>query len=170
MRTLPTAFAVAAFIVGPALAEDAKPNPDFVPEKMPFDVPYGPPITLERADAVIAAAVAECKRREWKVNVAVVDSGSNLVAFARMDGGQIASVPIAQHKARAAAGFRRETKFFETAIANGAINVTTIDGVIGSRGGVPLIEDGKLIGAIGVSGATSTQDEVCAKAGVAALK
>jgi uncharacterized protein GlcG (DUF336 family) len=142
-----------------------------VPEKMPFDIPYGPPISLERAAIVIAATVAEAKKRDWKLNVAVVDSGGNLVAFQRMDGAQLGSIPIAEHKARAAATFRRETKAFENAIqVNGSNYVMTLDGVIGSRGGIPLIEGGRLIGAIGCSGATGSQDEVACKAGVAALK
>src|SRR5215469_11886945 len=87
------------------------PNPlDIVPEKIPFDVPYGPPISLERAQAAINAVVAEAKKRDWKMNVVVVDSGGNLVAFQRMDGAMLASIQIAEHKARAAATFRRETK------------------------------------------------------------
>ena len=95
------------------------PNPlDNVPEKMPFDVPYGTPIGLDRAQAAIAATVAEAKKRDWKLNVAVVDSGGNLVAFQRMDGAQIASVQISEHKARAAATFRRETKVFESGRAS----------------------------------------------------
>jgi glc operon protein GlcG len=148
----------------------AAPNPlDAVPDKMPFDVPYGAPISLERAEAAIAAAVAEAKRRDWKLNVAVVDSGGNLVAFARMDGAQLASISIAEHKARAAASFRRETKIFENGVQSGLVYQLTLDGVIGSRGGIPLAEDGKLIGAIGVSGGTGSQDEVCAKAGAATV-
>ena len=83
---------------------------DNVPDKMPFDVPYGPPISLEKAQAAIAAAVAESKKRDWKEAIAVADSGGNLVALQRMDGTQLASAPIAEHKARAAAMFRRDTK------------------------------------------------------------
>ena len=76
-------------------------NPlDVIPNEMPFDVPYGPPISLDRAQAVIQAAEAEAKRRNWKINVAVVDSGGNLVAFQRMDGAMLASIQIAEHKAR----------------------------------------------------------------------
>src|SRR6516225_4974244 len=90
-------------------AQPITPNPlDVVPDKIPFDVPYGPPISLERALAAINAAVAEAKKRDWKMNVAVVDSGGNLVAFQRMDGAMLASIQIAEHKARAAVTFRRE--------------------------------------------------------------
>src|SRR5215469_14456001 len=122
-------------------------------EKIPFDVPYGSPISLERAQAAINAAVAEAKKRDWKMNVAVVDSGGNLVAFQRMDGAMLASIQIAQHKARAAATFRRETKVFEDGIQLNSLNyLMTLNGIVASRGGIPLIEHGKLIGAIGVSG------------------
>jgi len=78
--------------------------------------PYGPPISLERAEAVIHAAVAEARKRNWKMNVAVADSGGNLVAFQRMDGAMLAAIQIALHKARAAATFRRPTKIFEDGI------------------------------------------------------
>ena len=151
--------------------QQAVPSPlDTVPGKMPFDVPYGAPISLERAQAVIAAAAAEAQKRDWKLNFAVVDSGGNLVAFARMDGAMLASITIAQHKARTAATFRRETKVFESGIQGGNAYQLTIDGVIGSRGGIPLIENGKLIGAVGASGGTGSQDEICAKAGAAVVK
>ena len=146
------------------------PNPlDVVPEKMPFNTPYGAPISLEKAQAAIAAAVAEANKRGWSLNVAVVDSGGSLVSFARMDGAQLASIAIAEHKARAAAKFRRPTKIFEEAIHKGFIYVTTLDGVIASRGGIPLVEDGKLIGAIGCSSGTGSQDEVVCTAGAATI-
>lgn len=105
------------------------------------------------------------------MNVAVVDSGGNLVAFQRMDGAMLASIQIAQHKARAAAMFRRETKFFENAIqTNNFTYLMTLDGVIASRGGIPLIEEGRLIGGIGCSGGTDSLDEVGCQAGLAAIK
>lgn len=155
---------------GIAGAQETKPNPlDVVPEKMPFDVPYGAPINVERAKSVIAAAEEEAKKRGWKLNIAVVDSGGNLVAFERMDGAQLASIAISEHKARAAAQFRRETKVFEAGIQGGGTNLTTLDGVIGSRGGIPLVDHGTLIGAIGCSGGTGSQDEVIAKAGAATV-
>jgi len=143
---------------------------DNVPDKMPFDVPYGAPIPLERALTAIAATAAEARKHDWKLCIAVVDAGGNLVAFQRMDGAQLASVQIAEHKARASATFRRETKVFETGIQQSGYNyVLTLDGMIGSRGGIPLVEGGKLIGAIGCSGGTGSQDEVACKAGVAAI-
>ena len=147
-------------------------NPlDTVPDNMPFDIPYGAPISLDRAESAIAAATSEAKKHHWKLNVAVVDSGGNLVAFQRMDGAQLASIAISEHKARTAASFRRETKFYEDAIQLKQNYYTlTLDGVIASRGGIPLIDGGKLIGAIGCSGATGSQDEVVCKAGAATIK
>jgi uncharacterized protein GlcG (DUF336 family) len=172
MRTILLGIATAAALVaaGQGHADQPAANPlDKVPEKMPFDVPYGAPIGFDRAQAVIASAMGECKSHDWKVNVAVVDSGGNLVAFGRMDGAQLASIPIAEHKARVAVSFRRETKVFENGIQSGLTYQLSLDGVIGSRGGIPLVEDGKLIGAVGASGATGSQDEVCAKAGAAVV-
>jgi glc operon protein GlcG len=146
-------------------------NPlDFVPDKMPFDTPYGSPISLDQAQAVIHAAVAEAKTRDWKMNVAVVDSGGNLVAFQRMDGAMLASIQIAEHKARAAATFRRPTKVFEDGINLMHLNyLLAFDGIIASRGGIPLIEQGAIIGAIGSSGGTDSQDEIVSKAGAAVI-
>lgn len=149
-----------------------QPNPlDVVPDAMPFDVPYGAPISLEAAEAAINAAVAEARRHNWKMNVAVVDSGGNLVAFKRMDGAQLASIAISEHKARASAKFRRETKAFENGIQVSGYNYQlSLDDVIASRGGIPLVENGKLIGAIGCSGGSGSQDEVSCKAGAALVK
>ena len=146
-------------------------NPlDFVPDKIPFDTPYGPPISLDRAQAVIHAAVTEAKKRNWKMNVAVSDSGGNLVAFQRMDGAMLASIQIAEHKARASATFRRETKFFEDGVNLLHLNyLLAFDGVIASRGGIPLIDHGMIIGAIGCSGGTDSQDEVVSEAGAAVI-
>jgi glc operon protein GlcG len=146
-------------------------NPlDFVPDKIPFDTPYGPPISLDRAQAVIQAAVAEAKKRNWKMNIAVADSGGNLVAFQRMDGAMLASIQIAEHKARAAATFRRPTKIFEDGIQLMHLNyLLAFDGIIASRGGIPLIDQGALIGAIGCSGGTDSQDEIVSEAGAAVI-
>jgi glc operon protein GlcG len=158
-------------ISGLASAQTPPPNPlDVVPDKMPFDIPYGTPISLDRAEAAIAAAVAEAKRHDWKMNVAVVDSGGNLVAFQRMDGAKLASVQVSQHKARSAAIYRRETKVFESGVQSGLTYQLSLDGMIASRGGVLLMEGGKLIGAIGCSGGAGSQDEVSCKAGAATVK
>jgi glc operon protein GlcG len=151
--------------------QSADTNPlDFVPDTIPFDTPYGPPISLNRAQAVIHAAVAEAKKRNWKMNVAVVDSGGNLVAFQRMDGAMLASIQIAEHKARAAATFRRPTKIFEDGVQLMHLNyLLAFDGIIASRGGIPLIEQGVIIGAIGCSGGADSQDEVVSEAGATVI-
>jgi uncharacterized protein GlcG (DUF336 family) len=152
-------------------AEPPKPNPlDVIPDKMPFNTPYGAPISLARAQAAINAATAEAEKHGWLMNVAVVDSGANLVAFARMDGAQLASIAVAEHKARVAASFRRPTKAFEDAVQKSDYKyVLTLDGIIASRGGIPLIDDGKLIGAIGCSGGAGSQDEASCTVGAATV-
>jgi glc operon protein GlcG len=146
-------------------------NPlDVIPTEIPFDVPYGLPISLEQAQAVIQAAAAEAKKRSWKMNIAVADSGGNLVAFQRMDGAMLASIQIAEHKAKAAVTFRRPTKVFEDGINLMHLNyLLAFDGVIASRGGIPLIDQGVIIGAIGCSGGADSQDEVVSKAGAAVI-
>jgi glc operon protein GlcG len=170
---LPTVF-LAAGLLAPAASNAQQPAPgqnplDVVPEKMPFNTPYGAPISLQKAEDAIHAAVAEANKRGWQLNVAVVDSGGNLVTFARMDGAQLASIAIAEHKARAAAKFRRPTRLFEDALQKGTLYIATLDDVVASRGGIPLIEDGKLIGAIGCSGGAGSQDEVACTAGAATI-
>jgi glc operon protein GlcG len=146
-------------------------NPlDVIPAEIPFDVSYGLPISLEQAQAVIQAAAAEARKRNWKMNIAVADSGGNLVAFQRMDGAMLASIQIAQHKARAAVTFRRPTKVFEDGINLMHLNyLLAFDGIIASRGGIPLIDQGVIIGAIGCSGGTDSQDEVVSNAGAAVI-
>jgi glc operon protein GlcG len=175
IRLLTAALAVTGFcssLSGEAQTPAPAVNPlDTIPENMPFDVPYGAPISLDRAEAAIAAVVAEAKKHHWKFNVAVVDSGANLVAFQRMDGAQLASIAVSEHKARAAASFRRETRVFEDNIQLKQNYYTlTLDGIIASRGGIPLIEGGKIIGAIGCSGGTGSQDEAVCKVGAATIK
>jgi uncharacterized protein GlcG (DUF336 family) len=100
----------------------------------------------------------------------MVDSGGRLVAFARMDGAQLGSIAISEHKARAAAMYRRETKAFEAGVQGGNNYLLTLDDVIASRGGIPIVVNGQLIGAIGCSGGTGSQDEVVCKAGAESVK
>jgi glc operon protein GlcG len=171
LKSAAQAFAAATLAAIALGAAAQQPNPmDVVPDKMPNDIPYGAPIALDHAQAAINAAVAESKKRGWKLNVAVMDSGGNLVAFARMDGAQLASIAISEHKARVAVKFRRETKAIEGGVQSGLNYLLTLDDVIASRGGIPLIEGGKIIGAIGCSGGTGSQDEVVCKAGAATVK
>jgi len=153
-------------------ADQAPPSPlDAIPDKMPFSEPYGAPISAQRAQSLIQAAAAEATRKGWAMNIAVVDSGANLVAFLRMDGAQLASIAISEHKARTAAKFRRPTKVIEKAVQESDMKyMMTLDDIVASRGGIPLIEDGKIIGAIGCSGGTGSQDEVVCNAGAALVK
>jgi glc operon protein GlcG len=154
-------------------ADQAEPaaNPlDVIPDKMPFSTPYGAPISLQRAQAVAQAAVTEASRRGWQLNIAVVDSGANLVTFVRMDGAQLASIAISEHKARAAVKYRRPTKAFEDAMQKSDLKYAlTLDDIIASRGGIPLVEGGKIIGAVGCSGGTGSQDEAVCSAAAATI-
>jgi glc operon protein GlcG len=157
--------AVAALVAAASLqAQQPAPSAlDSIPDKMPFNEPYGTPISAARAQALLQAAADEAARKGWAMNIAVVDSGANLVAFLRMDGAQLASITVAEHKARTAAKYRRPTKVFEDAIQKSDFKyLLSLDDVIASRGGIPLSEGGKIIGAIGCSGGTGSQDEaVC---------
>jgi glc operon protein GlcG len=151
--------AVAQQQAAPA-APAAPPDLNAIPDKMPFNIPFGTPISMDRAQGLVQAAVAEANKHGWAMNVAVVDPNGDLVAFGRMDGAQLASVPISQHKARTAARYRRPTRAFEDAVQKFGFNyILTLDDVIASRGGIPLVDGGKIIGAIGCSGGTGSQDE-----------
>jgi len=164
-------ISVVALISGNLQAQQpAPPNLDAIPEKMPFSTPYGAPIGAERAQSLIQAAVAEANKKGWPMDIAVVDSGANLVAFLRMDGALLGSIAVAQHKARAAAKYRRPTKAFEDAVQKSDLKyVLSVDDVIASRGGIPLIEDGKIIGAIGCSSGAGSQDEAICTAAAALI-
>jgi uncharacterized protein GlcG (DUF336 family) len=144
-----------------------------VPEVMPFDIPYGPPIGVEQAEKAVAAAAAEAKKHNWKMSISVVDPAGYLVAHATMDGTQYASIEISQAKARTAALYRRQTGVFQSGVNTGgmpsALSLLALTRGVASEGGFPIVADGKLIGAIGASGGISTQDAVTAKAGLDAL-
>jgi len=142
------------------------------PSPPPAPPPYGESINLEQARTIVDAAMAEAKKNNWFMAITVVGPAGDLVYFAKMDNTQYASVTISQHKARVAATFRRPTKVFEENLGKGFefIYQMTLDGMIGSQGGVPLVKDGKLIGAIGCSGGLGPQDLQTCMAGVSALK
>jgi glc operon protein GlcG len=147
-------------------APAAPPSAGGTPDAMPFDIPYGQSIGLERAKLVMAAAEAEAKRRNWKMNIAVVDTNGELVHFERMEGAQIASGPISINKARTSARFRRETRLFYNAYETGHTSAGTLDPTLTANpGGFPLVEGGKLIGAVGCSGGTGDQDATICKVG-----
>jgi len=163
-----------AFAQTPAPAPATPPAPPSAggtPDAMAFDIPYGVSIGLERAKQVMAAAEAEGKKRNWKMNIAVVDTNGELVHFSRMEGAQIASGTISVGKARTAARFRRESRLFYNAYETGHPYVSTLDPtLVASPGGFPLVEGGKLIGAVGCSGGTGDQDAVICKAGAEVVK
>jgi glc operon protein GlcG len=150
-------------------------NPDNPNDKVPDALtppPYGEPINLETAKKVVAAATAETAKRGWNAFcISVVSPSGDLVLFERQDNCQYASVGISQHKARTSARYRRPTLAFENLIGKGPYfnYLTTLDDVIASRGGNPLIVGGKLVGAIGVSGGTGSQDDVISQAGTTGL-
>jgi uncharacterized protein GlcG (DUF336 family) len=166
------AVSTSAFAQAPAPATPpAPPSAGGTPDVMPFDIPYGVSIGLERAKQVLAAAEAEAKKRNWKMNIAVVDTNGELVHFARMEGAQIASGSISIGKARTAARFRRESRAFYNAFETGHGYVATLDPtLVASPGGFPLVEGGKLIGAVGCSGGTGDQDAAICKVGAEVVK
>ncbi len=172
MKTiLATCLLATSLLASAADIPPSAPTADFIPESMPYDIPYGPPISLEKANAALTSGVLEARKRNWKLNLAVVDSGGNLVAFNRMDGAQLASISISEHKARAAVNYRRETKTFEKGLnQDHALSILTLDAVIALRGGIPIIANGQIIGGVGCSGGTGSQDEVVCKAMIEALQ
>lgn len=130
---------------------------------------YGAPIGVEIARKLAAAAIAEGKKNGWMVAAAIVDPGGDLVYFERIDGTQAGSSQVSLDKARCAVAFKRPTKAFEDALAGGRMAILGMPGAVPLEGGIPLVVGGETVGAIGVSGATSQQDGVCAKAGADAL-
>ena len=133
--------------------------------------PYGPAIALEVAKKVAAPALSEALSNNWAMAVAVVDSAGDLVYFERMDATQAGSVMVAIDKARSAARFKRPTKAFQDTLAAGGdgLRVLGLNGAVPVEGGVPIAIDGRIVGAIGVSGSTSPQDGQCARAGADAV-
>jgi uncharacterized protein GlcG (DUF336 family) len=134
--------------------------------------PYGPPISLEEAKKPAATALAEAVKNKWTIVVAIVDTGGNLVYYEKMDNTQLASANVAIDKARSAALYKRPTKAFQDALAAGGIGlrVLRLQGAMPVEGGVPLIVEGKIVGAIGVSGDSSEHDNQCAMAGAAVVR
>ena len=148
-------FSLAAF-AAVAAAQDKRPG-------------YGTPVNTATAKKIAAAVLAECQKNSWNVAVAVVDPHGALLYFERMEDTQWASNDIAIGKARSAATYRRPTRGFADAINKGSPSTATLGAVYASPGGVPIFVDGKITGAVGVSGVTGDQDEQCAKAGLSAM-
>ena len=140
-----------------ALAQDRRPD-------------NGPPINITAAKKIAAGVLAECAKNSWNVAVAVVEPSGSLVYFERMDNTQYGSMDVAIDKARAAAMYRRPTRAFADVINKGGPATLTLRGVSASPGGMPIFADGKVIGGVGVSGATSEQDAQAATAGLKAIQ
>ncbi|HEY4776034.1 MAG TPA: heme-binding protein [Candidatus Acidoferrales bacterium] len=134
--------------------------------------PYGAPISLENAKKVATAAIAEARKNNWTMALAVVDPSGTLVYYEKLDNTQIGSAQVAINKARSAALFKRPTKSFEDQLAKGGDGLRTLglEGAVPVEGGVPIVIEGKIVGAIGMSGGTSAQDAQCAQVGADALK
>ncbi|MFZ3218009.1 MAG: heme-binding protein [Candidatus Acidiferrales bacterium] len=134
--------------------------------------PYGPPVSLENARKAAAPALAEAAKNNWTVAVAIVDPSGNLVYYEKMDNTQLASANVSIDKARSAALYKRPTQALQDRLESGAagLGVLRLQGAVPVAGGIPLVMDGKIVGAIGVSGGASSQDAQCAKAGADALK
>ena len=162
-----SALATIFVIVMAATAANAQQAPSAPPT-----TPYGPPITLEAAKKVMAAAEAEAVKNNWDMAIAILDSTGHLVMLHKLDNTQYGSIPVAEDKARSAVDFRRPTKVFEDLVAQGGLGTRTLAlrGASPLEGGLPIIVNGKVIGAIGVSGATAVQDGLVAKAGADAGK
>jgi glc operon protein GlcG len=164
---------VAALAASAAMGQTpaSQPPAAVVPEKMPFDVPYGDAIGVEAAKRLLAIAEAEARKHDWKMSIAVVDPHGELVAFERMDDAPFASISIAPNKARTSARFRRETRAFYNQFESGHPYIGTLTpDLVASPGGFPLVEAGKLIGAIGCAGGSGEQDAVVCKAAADTVK
>ncbi len=135
-------------------------------------VAYGEPISMETARKIANAAIAFAAANQWAIAIAIVDTGGNLVLFEKMDNTQLGSIEVAMGKAKTANNFKRPTKAFEDVLGNGGtgLRVLAVQGIYPIEGGEPIILNGKVIGAVGVSGMSSTQDEEVVKAGLAAIK
>ena len=165
MLALACALALAAaspWLSAPALAQQVESS------TLP---PYGPPIALDQAKRAMAAAELEAAKNSWTVAITILDSGGNLVMFHKIDNAQLSAVTVSQGKARTALQFKRPSKDLDDAIARGGAGnrLLALKDITPLEGGVPIVVDGKIIGAIGVSGAVSAQDAQVAKAGADAV-
>lgn len=160
MRLRSFVLAFAAFLFASPLAAQSQ-NPP----------PYGPPISLEMAKKMVAAAEAEAVKNNWSVSIAVIDSGGHLVMLQKLDNTQLVSIRVSETKAKTALGFRMPTKMLEDAVAAGGpgARLLALHDVAPFEGGFPIIVDGKIVGAIGVAGVFSAQDAQVARAGLAAI-
>jgi glc operon protein GlcG len=155
-----------AFSAGTALAQQPAPAPAAAP--MP---PYGPALGLDQAKRVMAAAELEAAKNSWQVAISILDSGGNLVMFHKLDNAQLSAETVSEGKARTALEFKRPSKALDDAIAGGGagLRLLALKNITPIEGGVLILVDGKIVGAVGVSGALSSQDAQVATAGAAAL-
>jgi uncharacterized protein GlcG (DUF336 family) len=167
MQRLVSLVVGTALILGASIASAQQPAPAAPPPPL-----YGPPITLEQAKKVVAGAEAEAKKNNLNVVMVVLDSGGNLVMLERMDGAQFGSIEVAKEKAYSAVAFRRPSKVFDDALAQGGANLRLLrlPGASPLEGGIPIVVDGKVIGAVGVSGGLSSQDAQIGRAGIDNMK
>jgi uncharacterized protein GlcG (DUF336 family) len=169
-RMLALACALAAFAIaaGSSFAPAVAQQPAAAAAAMP---PYGPPITLDDAKRAMAAAELEAAKNSWQVAITILDSGGNLVMFHKIDNTQLASIGASEGKASTALRFKRPSKALDDAIAAGGagLRLLAVKDITPLEGGLPMLVDGKIVGAIGVSGALSSQDAQVAKAGADAL-
>ena len=159
LKTLTGALILAVLAAVPAQAQTTPP-------------PYGPPIGIEGARAVMAAAESEAAKNNWAVVICIIDSGGNIVMLHRHNDVQLSSIEISQGKAKTALMFKRPSKVLDDAIAGGGagLRFLALKDIVPLEGGVPIVLDGKIIGAIGVSGVLSSQDAQVARAGIDGLK
>jgi glc operon protein GlcG len=156
--------------IAPALAQAPAPPPA-APTTASAMLPYGPPITLDQAKRAMAAAELEAAKNSWQVAITILDSGGNMIMFHRVDNAQLSATTVSEGKARTALEFKRPSKALDDAIAAGGagMRLLALKDITPLEGGIPVVVDGKIIGAIGVSGALSSQDAQIAKAGADAL-
>jgi uncharacterized protein GlcG (DUF336 family) len=159
LKTLAGAFILALVAVAPAGAQTTPP-------------PYGPPIGIEGARAVMAAAESEAAKNNWAVVISIIDSGGNIVMLHRHNDVQLSSIDISQGKAKTALMFKRPSKVLDDAISGGGagLRFLALKDIVPLEGGLPIVADGKIVGAIGVSGVLSAQDAQVARAGADGLK
>jgi glc operon protein GlcG len=171
--TFPSMLPIAIFLAASAVsAQTSAPKTQAAaPAQSSYTIPIGNSIGLDAAKKAAAAASAEARKNSWFMAIAVVDPAGTLVYYEKADNTQIGSARVAIDKARSAALYKRPTKAFQDAIEKGGVGVRVLrlEGAVPVEGGVPLLADGKLIGAIGVSGDLSEHDAQCANAGAAAL-
>ncbi len=167
MFALACVLAALALAAGSVVAQTLSPVAPAASAQQPETAPYGPPITLDQAKRAMAAAELEAAKNSWRVATTILDSGGNLVMFHKMDNAQLSAITVSEGKARTALTFKRPSKALSDAIAGGGAGwrLLALKNITPLEGGLPIMLDGKIIGAIGVSGAISSQDAQVAKAG-----